>query len=181
MKSQNLRAFILMALCCDLGLFSKKLVAPAANIITEVLHIPGGIATGFSLMFLVIAAAIIPAFGCGTLMGVVQSVIALAMGMGGSMGILAPVGYILPGLAMDMVLLIFRKNSLDLSLGIMLSSVAASLTACFTANLIVFRLFGMPLLLYASVAACSGAIYGVLAVELVKRLKPVIVLERNRS
>ena len=48
MRRSKLRAFIFMALCCDLGLFAKKLISPAANVITEFLHIPGGIATGFS-------------------------------------------------------------------------------------------------------------------------------------
>ena len=51
-----------MAFCCVLGLVTKKLINPMANVITEALHIPGGISTGFSLMVLVIAAEIV----CGT-------------------------------------------------------------------------------------------------------------------
>ena len=60
MKQWSLRELIFFALCCDLGLFSKKLIGPAANLLTDALHIPGGIGTGFSLMFLVIAAAVCP-------------------------------------------------------------------------------------------------------------------------
>lgn len=56
MRQLNLRQLIFMALCCDLGLFAKKLILPAANLVTDALHIPGGIGTSFSLLFLVTAA-----------------------------------------------------------------------------------------------------------------------------
>ena len=59
MKTTKLQILNFMALCCSLGLVVKKLVNPLANIITESLHIPGGISTGFSLMFLVIATEIV--------------------------------------------------------------------------------------------------------------------------
>ena len=42
MKHLRLRQIIFLALCCDLGLFSKRLIAPFANVITDALHIPGG-------------------------------------------------------------------------------------------------------------------------------------------
>lgn len=50
MKQIPLKKYIFMAICCDLGLFSKRLIAPVANIITDALHIPGGIGTSFSLI-----------------------------------------------------------------------------------------------------------------------------------
>lgn len=62
MNKDKLRRLIIMALCCDLGLFSKRLIAPAANVITDALHIPGGIGTAFSLMFIVVAAGLMPRF-----------------------------------------------------------------------------------------------------------------------
>lgn len=40
-KKINLTSLIFMALCCDMGIIAKKLIAPAANVITEYLHIPG--------------------------------------------------------------------------------------------------------------------------------------------
>ena len=43
----KLLLLIFMALCCDFGLFTKRLIAPAANILTDALHIPGGIGTSF--------------------------------------------------------------------------------------------------------------------------------------
>ena len=102
MKTFRLRTLIFLALCCDLGLFSKRLIAPAANLITDFLHIPGGIGTSFSLMFLVVAAVTVDRFGCAVIMSIVQSGLALAFGMVGSMGALSLVGYIVPGLVIDL-------------------------------------------------------------------------------
>ena len=174
LKHLNLRAWLFMALCCDLGFFSKKLISPVAHLITGFLHIPGGVSTSFSLMFLVIAAALMPTFGCATLMGAVQSMLALFLGMTGRMGLLAPIGYILPCLAIDLILFAFRKITNHTSAGIILASIAASVTACLTTNMLVYRLWGIVLLLYVFVSAVSGALCGVLAVSLVNRLRPVI-------
>lgn len=174
MKKTDLRSLIFMALCCDLGLFAKKLISPAANIITEFLHIPGGIATSFSLMFLVIAAALIPFPLCASVMAIVQSLLALCFGMTGSMGVLAPLGYILPGIVIDLVFFLAEKLSGSRDRGTLTASVLASVAACLTANLIVFNLKGPVLLVYALVAATSGSICGLLAENLVERLHPVI-------
>lgn len=175
MKRFNLRALIFMALCCDLGLISKKLISPAANVITEALHIPGGVATSFSVMFLVIAASVIPLFGCATIMGAVQSVLALAFGMTGSMGILAPFGYILPGLVIDCLFFLSRKMpEAGIKNFIMIASIAGSVTAALAANMIVFRLWGLVLIVYLLVSATCGVISGMLAILLNERLSPVI-------
>lgn len=164
-----------MALCCDLGLISKKLISPAANIITESLHIPGGVATSFSVMFLVIAASLVPIFGCATIMGAVQSVLALAFGMTGSMGILAPIGYILPGIVIDLIYLASEKMPvMEKKNYIMIASIAGSVTACLAANAIVFRLWGIVLVVYVLVSASCGIISGLLAIVLNRRLSPVI-------
>ncbi len=173
MNRLRLRRLIFMALCCDLGIFAKKLIVPAANFLTDALHIPGGIGTSFSLMFIVIAAAFVPRFGAATLMGAVQSGIALCMGTVGSMGALAPIGYILPGLAIDCVMLVSRKLKLNRTEALILANAAAAVTACLTANLIVFRLFGVVLCLYASVSMLSGTFCGIVAGMAAKKLDPI--------
>ena len=174
MKSNRLRTLIFMALCCDLGLFSKRLISPAANLLTDALHIPGGIGTSLSLMFLVIAAAVVGRFGCAAAMGAVQSALALAFGMVGSMGALSPIGYIVPGLVIDLVLAALRRTPLPRRDCIVLANMAAAPCAAMTANLIVFRLRGAVLLLYLCVAALSGAVFGLAGAEIVRRLIPVL-------
>lgn len=173
MKANRLRTLIFLALCCDLGLFSKRLIAPAANLITDALHIPGGVGTSFSLMFLVVAAAVMGQFGCAAAMGAVQSILALAFGMVGSMGALSPVGYIVPGLAIDIVLAVLRRTPLSRRDGIVLANAAAAPCAAMAANLIAFRLRGPALALYLCVSALTGTAAGLLGAEIVRRLAPV--------
>ena len=181
MRKFRLRSLIFLALCCDLGLFSKRLISPAANLITDFLHIPGGIGTSLSLMFLVIAAVMTERFGCAAIMGAVQSVLALAFGMVGSMGALAPIGYIVPGLVIDILLAVTRKSPLSRRDRVVLANAAAAPCAALAANLIVFRLHGVVLLLYLCVSATSGAIFGLAGAGIVRRLTPVFGAELQRD
>lgn len=174
MKQVNLRQLIFMALCCNFGLFAKKLILPAANLVTDALHIPGGIGTSFSLLFLVTAAFLLPGWGCALLMGAVQSLLAVCFGTVGSMGALAPVGYIVPGILVDLVKQGWLRGWLKAEEGILLASILASVSAALAANCIVFHLWGPVLWLYCSVAAASGGICGMLAAALAERLRPII-------
>lgn len=171
MRKMTLREMIFLAVACDIGMAAKKIIAPLANLITDNLHIPGGIGTGFSLMFILIALLIYPRFGNATLMSIVQSGVAFCIGSIGSMGALAPIGYIVPGLVMDMTNTFLRKLGASENAIALASSVLASVTAAITANIIVFRLWGLILLLYLSVAALSGAVFSFIAVNLAERLR----------
>lgn len=181
MKTFNLRTILFLSICCDLGLFAKRLISPAANIITDALHIPGGIGTSFSLMFLVIAATLVPKFGCATIMGIVQGFLALSLGMVGSMGALSPIGYILPGIAIDLTIVAMRNVPLSRAERMVLVNAIAAPCAALTANLIVFHLRGIVLLLYVCVSATSGAICGMLGSKIAHRLQPVIGLDFHRG
>lgn len=174
MKRASLRSLIFLALCCDLGLFTKRLIAPAVNVLTDALHIPGGIGTSFSLMFLVVAAILMPGYGWGTLMGTIQSVLALSLGLVGSMGLLSPIGYVVPGLVIDCVVLLSRRFRWKESITALVANMLAAAAASLTANAIVFHLWGFALALYAAVALSSGAICGLLASTLTVRLRPVL-------
>lgn len=181
MKENRIKRLIIMALCCDLGLFSKRLIAPAANVLTDALHIPGGIGTSFSLMFLIVAVGVMPRFWCGTIMGAVQSLIALSLGMVGSMGALSPIGYIVPGFVIDCVMHAARRLELKTEYGAVLANMLSAASASLTANFIVFRLSGVVLALYVAVALTSGAVCGVLGSELIKRLSKTNLTENGKD
>lgn len=176
----KLRDLVLIALCCDLGLFSKRLISPAANILTDFIRIPGGIGTSFSLMFLVVAAGIIPVRGCAALMGLIQSLTALSLGMVGSMGALSPIGYIIPGIVIDAVFYLFQKTGLSRQTIMVTANMMAGGAAGMTANLIVFHLRGIPLALYITVSLASGALCGTLAHSLSVRLSPIFNREEEK-
>lgn len=168
----NLTSLIFMALCCDMGIISKKLISPAANIITECIHIPGGIATTFSLMFIVIGVFLCGFFGCGTLMCLVQSIIAMVLGNSGSMGMLVIVAYLVPGMVIDMSLLVHKyfidKRTVE---SVALTNALAGVSAAACANVLTFGLSGPPLWLYLGVAFTTGIICGSVASILIERLK----------
>lgn len=174
MKKYNLRTLIFLALCCDLGLFAKRLIGPAVNVITDSLHIPGGIGTSFSLMFLVIAAMLVENFGCASIMGAVQSCLALGLGMTGSMGALAPIGYIMPGFVIDVVLWLTRNMRMHTTERMVLAGALAAPCAAFAANCIVFHLNGTAMLLYLCVSATSGVVCSLLGARLFRRIQPAI-------
>ena len=100
--------------------------------------------------------------------------IALSLGMVGSMGILSPIGYIVPGIVIDLIFLLSRKTGLGTDLSLTLANMFGAAAASLTANLIVFHLPGIPLALYVVAALASGAVCGCFAGVLAKRLRPVI-------
>lgn len=176
MERNKLKRMIFLALCCDLGLFAKRLISPIANLITETLRIPGGVSSSFSLMFLVIAVMLTKGKCYGTIMGAVQSVLALTLGMTGSMGLLAPIGYIIPGVLIDGVISLGKKFCWEEQFIMMLANLLAALGASLSANLIVFHLRGILLALYVSVGMCSGALCGLLGHTLYLRLQAIVNL-----
>ena len=181
MKYSKLAMFNFMALCCVLGIFCKKLINPFANLITESLHIPGGISTGFSIMFLVIANEMVrsqcdvkkdPIFRwSGTLMGTVQGLVSLALGRVGSMGIFVPVSFIATGVAIDLIYALQKFIKLNTFERMMFANALAAVMASVTANLIVFHLRGPVLWLYLCISAVSGTIFGSIGAVVVNRLK----------
>lgn len=170
MNKMGLKQMLYLAICCDLGIICKRLISPFANVLTDAIHVPGGIGTSFSLMFLVVGAAVTNSFGAGLLMGALQSGIALATGMTGNLGLLSPIGYMIPGIAIDLVFLCLRNR--DIETRIMAACIIAPLTASLTANALIFHLKGVVLLLYAGVACSTGALCGLIAIPLTSRLRP---------
>ena len=114
-------------------------------------------------------------------MGLVQSVLAVLFGMTGSMGILAPIGYIIPGLIIDIVLWVGRKNRLEKQVACCLANMLSSAAAALTANIIVFRLRGIVLALYVAVSLFSGAVSGLAAAKAVQHLEAIIKPQAKRE
>lgn len=176
-RKYSLIQWLFMAMCCVLGMFSKGIILPVSNVITSILHTPGGIATSFSLMFLVVGARLCDVPYAGTLMGAVQGFLAIFMGMTGGMGAFALVGYILPGVAIDICYFIIKKlNIKSLKLVPVTNSIAAIVAAAFN-NIVTYRISGTVLLLYLLVACVSGLVFGILGTAVLRILKPVIKFE----
>ena len=173
MRKSKLSNLIFMALCCVLGLITKKLVNPFANIVTEALHIPGGVSTGFSILFLVVAKEVVCTKFGGTMMGTVQGFLTLALGRIGSMGFFTPIGYIVPSVIIDVSYALGKYFKWKQTERMVFTNSLAALMASVTANVLVFRLRGPVVWLYFCVSATSGAMYGFLGTIVASRLSIV--------
>ena len=154
---------LIMVVLCFAGVICKKLINPFANPITDALHVPGGISTSVSLMFLVIAAAITKRKWCASAMGLMQAAGALAMGSIGAMGFLLPVAYIVPGAVIDIVMLVGEKLKLSVSLKAFFANILGAVSAALFADIVVYHLPVKPLVVYICLASLTGAICGALA------------------
>jgi hypothetical protein len=173
MKNNQVRDLILLAFFADIGFVSKRLIAPFANVLTDFLRVPGGIGTAFSLMFLTIGACMIRRKGSASLMALVQCILAMSLGMTGAMGMMSPIGYIMPGIAIDIIVAVYLRYNVVLPAAMTAANAAGSLTAALTANFIVFRLHGAVLALYLLIALISGGLCGLMASFIFRRIRPL--------
>ena len=165
---------LIMVVFCFAGVLCKKLINPVANAITGALHIPGGISTAVALMFLVIAASLTKRKWSASTMGMMQAAMALAMGSMGSMGLLRPLAYLIPGIVIDLVMLIPEGKSGGLFTSrakAFFANILSSVSAALFADLVVFHLPTKPLMAYLCVAALSGAVCGFVAGAVVAPIK----------
>ena len=165
---------LIMVVFCFAGVLCKKLINPVANAITGALHIPGGISTAVALIFLVIAASLTKRKWSASAMGMMQAAMALAMGSMGSMGLLRPLAYLIPGIVIDLVMLIPEGKSGGLFTSrakAFFANILSSVSAALFADLVVFHLPTKPLMAYLCVAALSGAVCGFVAGAVVAPIK----------
>ena len=165
---------LIMVVFCFAGVLCKKLINPVANAITGALHIPGGISTAVALMFLVIAASLTKRKWSASAMGMMQAAMALAMGSMGSMGLLRPLAYLIPGIVIDLVMLIPEGKSGGLFTSrakAFFANILSSVSAALFADFVVFHLPTKPLMAYLCVAALSGAVCGFVAGAVVAPIK----------
>lgn len=171
LNSFKVHHLVIIAMMAGLGIAVKPLVVSLAHLITGPLFIPGGaLAGGFYMMWLVLGAALLNRSGAATLIGLVQSVMVLAVGVFGSHGIFSLVTYTVPGLAVDGVLLITRLEPRE-KLTMFLCGIAANLAGVILSNVIFFRLPLIPLILSLCMGALSGALGGLLAFLVARRLE----------
>ena len=122
---------------------------------------------------LVIAEELVHEPRGGVMMGTVQGFLALIMGRVGSMGMLSPIGYIAPGLAIDLIYCLCCTSRVSRTDRMVLVNGLAAVMASVTANFIVFHLQGPVLWLYLSVSATCGSLYGFLGSSIAARFDTV--------
>lgn len=161
---------MIIAIMAAIGIAIKPVVASLSQIISGPV-IPGGaLAGGLYMMWLVVGFGITRKYGTATLIAIVQALLVIFTGVVGSHGIMSLISYTLPGLLMDITLLLMR-NRVDNPLGAFVGGAIANTTGTFAVNFIFFSLPFLFLILTLSVAALSGGMGGLIAYQLLKVLK----------
>jgi hypothetical protein len=160
---------LLISLFSALGLVIKPIVTPVVHLISIPLMIPGGsLAGGFYMMWLGMAAALIPKFGSAFLVGIVQACAVLVLGITGSHGIVSLISYSIPGLFIDIFALMFR-NRVNLWAQVVFV-IIANLTGTVIVTIVVMRLALIPTMIALTSAAISGCIGGIISFWLIRKL-----------
>lgn len=166
----SIRNLTLIAAMAALGLAVKPIVVPLVHLLSTPLMIPGGaLAGGFYMMWLVLAAGLTRQPGSAVLTGLVQAILVLVTGVPGSHGALSLITYTLPGLVIDLFLLLIRQQINHRFIAFM-ACLLANLAGTALTNVIFFSLPLIPLLLSLMTAAFSGGLGGLLAWEILKAL-----------
>lgn len=171
LKRFSIRDLVLSAAMAALGLAIKPVVVPLAHVISGPLMVPGGaLAGGLYMMWLVVAFGLTGKRGTATLTGLVQAVIVVISGINGSHGIMSLVSYTLPGVAVDLGMLVAR-HKIDGPVTSFISGILANVTGTLCVNMIFFSLPLIPLLLSICIATVSGGVGGIIAWALLKSLR----------
>lgn len=160
-----------------LGIATKPVIVPLAHIISGPLYIPGGaIAGGLYMMWVVLGVGLIGRLGVATLISIVQAIIVVSLGIYGTHGIVSFLTYIVPGLVVDLYILIAKPREFQAG-NFFICGVLANITGTFLVNVVFFRLPLVPLVLTLTTASFSGGIGGLIAYAIIKRLNKNEVLE----
>jgi ABC-type thiamin/hydroxymethylpyrimidine transport system permease subunit len=171
LKNFSVFELITIALTASLGLASKPIITPLTHIITGPLFIPGGaVAGGFYMMWIVLGAALIKKRGSATLIALTQGIIVMITGSFGTHGVVSLLTYGLPGLAIDIIFLIFNRK-FDNSLDFFAAGLIANISGTYLSNLVFFRLPLLPLIISLSIGALSGGLGGLLAYLIYNKVK----------
>ena len=166
----TLRELVLIAAMAAVGIAIKPIVVPLVHLVSTPLLMPGGaLAGGLYMMWLVVAMGLTGKRGTATLVGLVQAILVMITGVPGSHGALSLVTYTLPGLAVDLGLLIIGHRVCCLPCAFF-AGVLANLAGTMAISFAFFQLPLIPLLLRLAVAAFSGGVGGVLSWLILKAL-----------
>lgn len=162
---------IVITMMAALGIAIKPIIVPLAQVITGPLYVPGGVvAGGFYMLWLVLGRALVNKNGTATLVSLVQSILIIAVGTFGNQGAVSLITYLAPGIAVDVLYMIF-PNGVNSPLGAFMGGAVANISGTFLVSVILFRLPLVPLLLSLSAASLSGGLGGLVAYKLNVQLK----------
>lgn len=172
----SLTEMIYISLLATTATISKVPIKALSIFLTSSVGLPGGIVGGVYYMFWIVAAcAIVKKHGTATLFCVIQIFVSLIIS---SMPIIKLITYLPPGIAVDLFLILRRRNEYNKGVMMFLGALANCAGALTQAILI------MNLPLIATLVSCitafvSGAVGGYLAYLVVLRIGHALEIRAN--
>jgi ABC-type thiamin/hydroxymethylpyrimidine transport system permease subunit len=152
------RDLVTIAILSALGGVLSTYIGYLGNLINTSVGVPfgaGQIMAGLHIFWMIVAYAIVPRFGTGTLVGLLKGTVELFAGSTHGVPIVAI--SLIEGLIVDMTFAVFRKRS---TTAFVTAGALAAMSNVFTFQLLYFS--GVPILyilLIALMAAISGAVF----------------------
>ena len=121
------------------------------------------------MIWIVLGVGLINKIGVATIIASVQAIMIVSLGIFGTHGIMSFLTYIIPGLAVDILLILVRYRNPWLC-NFFLCGMMANLSGTFLDIVIFFRLPFVTLILILSSAALSGGVGGIIAYTMINKL-----------
>ncbi|NHJ47622.1 MAG: hypothetical protein FK733_07530 [Asgard group archaeon] len=168
MKRYNTSDLIMIGLMAALGLGTKQIIKPLIEIILPDTIPAGAVVGGFYMLWLVLTKRFVPKMFSGTFFGLTQALVVMILPFG-SHGIFTLVTYPLPGLAVDLIDLVFNKKAHTI-LCSLIEGAIANFVGTLTVIFFVFQ-FSLEITIVSTLLALlSGNLGGILAYFIAKQI-----------
>ncbi len=167
---------VTMSLLAGLDMGTKQIIAPTLQLVTGPFSIPtGAVAGGIYMMWSVLAIGIVRIPGAATLTSAIESFLSLIFAFG-NFGVFSFVIYLLPGIAVDCIyviyLLVKQEHRFGL-IGCFAASAAANFVGTYLVSTIYLGLPTIPLLFSLIIALIFGGIGGIIANALLIEVRKI--------
>ncbi len=167
-QKYSLYELVIMAVIAALGIALKPIISPLAHIVCGPLMIPSGtLAGGLYMMWIVIGYGLVKKPGTALIICLIQALLVIFTGVIGSHGIVSLVTYLLPGVLVEIVMLVSRHRACCIGCCVV-GGMAANMAGTVATNVVFFQVPGVYLILILSLSAVSGLIGGIIAWELIR-------------
>lgn len=156
---------VIIALLSAGGIATKPFVRALAQIFTGSVIPIGTVAGIFYMLWIVLACCIVQKRGTAVLVGIVQSVLVVAFDMLGNRGLANLLVYIVPGITLELVMLLFPRYVSSLFSSFTAGGVANA-TGAVIVGWLFLRLPAIPLSVSAAVSYLFGGVGGIIAFKL---------------
>lgn len=156
---------VIIALLSACGIAIKPFVRLLTQVLTGTIIPAGAVAGVFYMLWIVLACCLTKKRGTAILVGTVQSLLVVVFDLLGNMGLGNLLVYILPGVVLELGLLLFPGYVSSLP-SAFLAGMLANMTGAFLKGLVFMRLPSVPLIASVGLAAVSGGFGGMIACKL---------------